>query len=61
MAFHKIRLEAEIEKGDLTSTNEAFAEVLEAAAATLRANERFMGNEVIDVPRGKLAYLIEKS
>jgi hypothetical protein len=55
----KIRIEAELEKGDLVSSADATAEALEAAAAKIRGGVLFVPTDIIDVPRGKLAYMIE--
>lgn len=60
MSFHKLRLEVEIEKGDLVKTADAMADALEAAAKRIRGNVLFVPHEVIDVPRGQAAYMIEK-
>lgn len=56
----KIRIEAELEKGDLVSSAEATADALQAAAAKIRGGGAlFVPTDIIDVPRGKLAYMIE--
>lgn len=58
----KIRLEAELNKGDLVTTPAAAADALEAAAIQLRAGlvgPAFKLTDIFDVPRGKLVYMIE--
>jgi hypothetical protein len=57
----KIRLEAEMEHGDLIPAGDVLADALESLAKTLRDAPLFVPNDVIDVPRGKLAYSVMQS
>lgn len=56
--YVKLRLESELEKGDLVTTADAVADALEAAALHIRAGHKD-AHGVLDVPRGKLAYIVE--
>lgn len=58
MANLKIRLEAELTKGDLVTAADAVADALEAAAEQMRANPT-TAQAIINVPRGKLVFLID--
>jgi hypothetical protein len=54
----KLRLEAELEKGDQVTSALAVAEALESAAAKIRANLTWMSEDILDVPRGRLVYAV---
>ena len=57
----KLRLEAELEKGDLVKNADAIADALEAAAQRIRSNLLWVHTDLIDVPRGKVAYMVDAS
>jgi hypothetical protein len=59
MALVKLRLEAELDRGDRVTSQTAVADALEAAAKKLRGNLLEVPNDVIDVPRGKIAYMFD--
>ena len=54
----RLRLETEISEDGETSRNELLAQALEAAAARIRAETRFLTTDEIDVPEGRLAYMV---
>lgn len=57
----KIRLEAEMEHGDLIGPGDVIADALEALAKTLREATLFAPEDVITVPRGRLVYSVMQS
>lgn len=52
----KLRLEAELEKGDACASPTAIAEALESAAKQIREQAVWVAQNIIDVPRGRLVY-----
>ena len=54
----RLRLETEISEDGETSRNELLAQALAAAAASIRAETRFLTTDEIDVPEGRLAYMV---
>lgn len=55
----KLRLEMQLSAGDLVGTREAIFEALQSAAVQILALSPNTG--LIDVPRGKMAYIFEAS
>ena len=54
----RLRLETEISEDGETSRNELLAQALEAAAASIRGETLFLTSDEIDVPEGRLAYMV---
>lgn len=55
----KMRIEIQLEAGDLVPPGEALGASLEALATRLAAEETTPTSAVLDVPRGQAAYLVE--
>lgn len=55
----KVRMELQLQAGDMCSFQQAVAEALQAHAVQLAANDAAPLMSLIEVPRGQLAYMVE--
>lgn len=55
----KFRMELQLEAGDLVKAHAAIGDALEAAAVHMHTAREELKTDIVEVPRGQMAYMIE--